>query len=143
MSAAVRQIDVMPTVLELLGLPVPEGLEGTSLVSAMRGEPLPDLPVLGELRQSPRHRSDSLQRGDWKLLVDRAGKRVALYDLIRDPGEREDVAASHPERLREMRDELEALRADAQRKARSYRKPVPLTLADDEREQLRQLGYVA
>jgi len=141
-SAAVRQVDVMPTVLELLGLPIPEHLEGTSLVPAMRGEPLPDLPVLGELRQSPLHRSDSLQRAGWKLLVDRARKRVALYDLTHDPGEHEDLAASHPERVREMRDELEALKAGAQRKAGSYRKPERLTLPDDERESLRQLGYV-
>jgi choline-sulfatase len=141
-SAAVRQVDVMPTVLELLGLPIPEHLEGTSLVPAMRGEPLPDLPVLGELRQSPLHRSDSLQRGGWKLLVDHARQRVTLYDLTRDPGEHQDVAASHPERVREMREELEALKTSAQRKAGSYRKPERLTLPDDERESLRQLGYV-
>ena len=132
-SAPVRQVDVMPTVLELLGLPVPEGLEGTSLVPAMRGEPLPDLPVLGELRQSRLHRSDSLQRGGWKLLVDRAQQRTALYDLTRDPGEHEDVAASHPERVRAMRDELEAMTADAQRKAASFREVKRLDLPEDER----------
>jgi len=141
-SALVRQIDVMPTVLELLGLPVPEDLEGTSLVPAMRGEPLPDLPVLGELRQSQRHRFDSLQRGSWKLLLDRVADRVALYDLASDPGEHEDVAASEPERARAMRDELEALQAGARRKAGSYRKRDPLSLSEDERESLRQLGYV-
>ena len=141
-SAPVRQVDVMPTALELLGLPVPEGLEGTSLVPAMRGEPLPDLPVLGELRQSPLHRSDSLERGGWKLMVDRAQKTVALYDLTRDPEEHEDVAASHPERVREMRNELESLVARARRRADSYREPEPLTLPDAERESLRDLGYV-
>jgi arylsulfatase A-like enzyme len=141
-SAPVRQVDVMPTALELLGLPVPEGLEGTSLLAAMRGEPLPDLPVLGELRQSPLHRSDSLQRGGWKLLVDRARKRTALYDLKRDPGEHEDVATSDPDRVREMRDELEAMIAGARRKAGSYRKAEPLTPLEDETESLRQLGYI-
>jgi arylsulfatase A-like enzyme len=138
----VRQVDVMPTVLELLGLPVPESLEGTSLVPAMRGEPLPDLPVLGELRQSRLHRSDSLERGGWKLVIDRAQKRVALYDLARDPGEHEDVSASHPERVRRMRDELDALVAGARRRAASYRKAEPVTLPDAERESLRRLGYV-
>ncbi len=141
-SAPVRQVDVMPTALELLGLPIPEGLEGTSLVPAMRGERLPDLPVLGELRQSRLHRADSLQRGGWKLLVDRVQQRAALYDLTRDPREHEDVAASHPERVNRMREELEALRAGAQRKADQYREPERLVLPEEERESLRQLGYI-
>jgi arylsulfatase A-like enzyme len=141
-SAPVRQVDVMPTALELLGLPIPEGLEGTSLVPSMRGEPLLDLPVLGELRQSRLHRGDSLQRGGWKLMVNRVRQRAALYDLRRDPREHEDVAASHPERVRRMRNELEALKAGAQRKADSYREPERLALPEEERESLRQLGYV-
>ena len=41
-----------------------------------------------------------------------------------------------------MLDELETLKAGAQRKADSYRKPEPLALPEDERESLRQLGYV-
>jgi arylsulfatase A-like enzyme len=141
-SAPVRQVDLMPTALELLGLPIPEGLEGTSLVPAMRGEPPPDLPVLAELRQSPLHRYDSLQREGWKLVVHRVEKRASLYDLTRNPGEHEDAAASNPERLRRMRDELEALRAGARRKAASYRKPERLSLPEDERESLRRLGYI-
>ena len=33
-----RQVDVLPTLLELLGFPIPEFVQGESLVAAMRGE---------------------------------------------------------------------------------------------------------
>jgi len=36
-AATVRHIDIMPTILELLGLPVPPDLDGTSLVPLIRG----------------------------------------------------------------------------------------------------------
>ena len=36
-AATVRHVDIMPTILELLGLPVPPGLDGTSLVPLIRG----------------------------------------------------------------------------------------------------------
>jgi arylsulfatase A-like enzyme len=47
--APVRHVDVMPTILELLGLPIPPGLDGTSLVPLITGaHPEPELEVFGE-----------------------------------------------------------------------------------------------
>jgi len=37
----VRNIDVLPTLLEAVGLPAPDGIDGESLVPALRGHPLP------------------------------------------------------------------------------------------------------
>jgi arylsulfatase A len=46
-------------------------------------------------------------RGDFKLVVTRGGK-PELYNLVTDPEERRDVAASHPELTRQLNEELKA-----------------------------------
>ena len=83
-----------PDRASLLGLPLPAGLQGQSLVDASfvaRPVPLgtwyPD-PLLG------------MVDGDWKYL--RAPKTGAeeLYDLARDPSERHNLAGAFPDRHR-------------------------------------------
>ena len=46
-------------------------------------------------------------RGDFKLVVTRGGK-PELYNVVTDPDERRDVAASRPELTRQLNDELKA-----------------------------------
>jgi hypothetical protein len=38
-----------------------------------------------------------VREGDWKLLANDGGADVELYDLARDPMEKQDLAASEPE----------------------------------------------
>lgn len=40
----VRAVDIMPTVLELLGIEAPAGLDGVSLTPLLKSQPMPDLP---------------------------------------------------------------------------------------------------
>jgi len=37
-----------------------------------------------------------LRHGEWKLLADEKLERVALYNLVADPGEKADLAEKHP-----------------------------------------------
>jgi len=60
-----------------------------------------------------------------------------LYDLGNDPGEREDLSKNHPERIREMRSALAAVRATSGTGTAPTRE-----LTEEELEQLRALGYV-
>jgi len=48
LDGVTRTIDLAPTLLDLLGLPLPATMEGVSLASALRGERLPDLPAFHE-----------------------------------------------------------------------------------------------
>jgi arylsulfatase A-like enzyme len=66
----------------------------------------------------------ALRQGDWKYIAPGQGPRVQvntntetgndpgpqLYDLARDPGERTNLAAIHPDKVRELADLLEAIR---------------------------------
>ena len=46
--------------------------------------------------------------GDWKLIERFEDGKVHLYDLSKDIGERNDVAAKHPDRVTAMRKKLHA-----------------------------------
>jgi arylsulfatase A-like enzyme len=49
---------------------------------------------------NPGRQQRAVRSGDWKLLVD--GGSLLLYDLAKDPGERNDLAAGHPEIVRSL-----------------------------------------
>lgn len=62
-------------------------------------------------------RSRALRKGDWKLIVFVAkkgtGERVELFNLARDPNEKSNVAKSNPDKVAELKNELEtAVAAD-------------------------------
>lgn len=120
--AGVSLVDLMPTALDLLGLPAPAGLDGISL------RPLWEAP---EVERAPRAlfiEADmdppgptartmvpgddmAVRRGKHKLVLDSKTGAVRLYDLEWDPGETRDVQAEFPELVRELRLELERFRA--------------------------------
>jgi arylsulfatase A-like enzyme len=43
----------------------------------------------------------AVRSGDWKLVLD--GSKQLLFDVSRDPGERDDLAAQHPDRVRVLK----------------------------------------
>jgi arylsulfatase A-like enzyme len=83
----VHLVDVMPTVLELLGLALPPDLQASSLTSADRPQP-----VTAHLGRYGRdYTEDAIYEDPWKLIVSSAGG-VELFDLRSDPGERRNLA---------------------------------------------------
>ena len=48
----------------------------------------------------------SVRKGDWKLIYHHADRRLELYNLKTDIGERQNLAAAQPEKLRELADTL-------------------------------------
>jgi arylsulfatase A-like enzyme len=101
-------IDLAPTILELMGAPVPDTFQGKSLVPELRGQaPESREPILLELSEdshNPPRRA--LLVGDYKL-IDFGRSRFQLYDLKSDPGELKDLAKERPEELARMRQLLE------------------------------------
>ena len=98
-------LDLMPTMLELAGASAdPERpLDGKSLVPLLlRGEPL------GTRQLFWNHKA--MRDGEWKLILGgkTGGDPVGLYDLSKDIGERENLAARFPERLEAMQAALKS-----------------------------------
>jgi arylsulfatase A-like enzyme len=122
-------IDVMPTVLDVLGIDPPVRAQGRSLLPLIEaGEPLRE--HLGV--------TDAVRSDRWKLVE----SRPELYDLAADPAERENRYEGHPEVVAE----LEAVRREIERSneaAKPGGAPAGATpLSPEEKERLRALGYL-
>ena len=93
-SEPVRLVDVLPTILDLLGRQVPRGVDGCSLVPLLDGrEPMPagcDTAVVEIAEDPERYPTVAIRTARWKY-VHREGGPDELYDLEADPGERRNL----------------------------------------------------
>ncbi len=154
-EAPVQLVDVLPTILELVGLESPADLDGTSLLPLVKGEVADGdwRPAISEMRhargacvrlgQEPHCRLDRLavQDARFKLVLSGLPPGQQLYDLQEDPEESRDVSAERPEVLARLQAVGEAHRALPEAVPRSAG-PGPADVADDLRERLRALGYL-
>jgi choline-sulfatase len=136
----VRIVDVMPTVLDLLGQAVPASVQGTTLLPLARGERL-ELMAMAESWYPRYHYGWSelmaVQDGRYKLI--RAPRRE-LFDLREDPGETVNLAERDARRADAMERALDALLARLGTAAAAH---VPSQMDSETAEKLEALGYVA
>ncbi|HEY2942421.1 MAG TPA: sulfatase-like hydrolase/transferase [Vicinamibacteria bacterium] len=139
-TARVGLVDVLPTLLGLLGVEPPPALAGRDLRPALAGRRLAAQPLYAESLFGRLNCRWSSLRGwvneDWKL-VD--GVEPELFDLAADPGERDNRAAREPQRLESLRS---ALRTAVQKMAPGGDTARAVALSPDQEERLRALGYV-
>src|SRR5687768_8620483 len=112
---AVRSEDVMPTILELVGRPVPDGIQGRSLAPLITGSTADlNLDAYSESLYARNHYGwselRSLRSGRFKFI---ATTRPELYDLERDPGELRNLFEERRPLADRMARELEKLSAEA------------------------------
>jgi arylsulfatase A-like enzyme len=132
-KAAVENLDIVPTLLDYLGLPAGDlPFDGQSLRPVIEE----DRPIR-RLTFGNQGRHRTVADGAYKLLFDLAAGGGRLFDLRTDPGETTDVAGERPaeaERLRELlRRWIESTEGPA---AESVRR------ADELEKQLRAVGYL-
>ena len=92
--------DILPTIAELCGAPLPPDIDGLSLVPELLG-------AAAAGRPQAQHKylywefvgQVAVREGDWKAIQPKAGAPWELYDLARDVSERQDLAARHPDVL--------------------------------------------
>jgi arylsulfatase A-like enzyme len=157
LEPTVQTIDLMPTVLELAGLPLPSAAQGESLVplmqAAARGESMRwRRPAITEkaimtMRELPGRSfaSVSLISDGFKLIHNDPappdGSAYELYDHRADPLNTRDLAAEQPERVAALAKLLEQWRESA-RAARLDDSALRESLDDAALERLRSLGYL-
>jgi len=121
----VQSTDIYPTVMEIAGLKLREGIpmDGRSIVPLLNGEPMKRGPIFTHFPHdmgalcAP---STSVRAGDWKLIrFYHAGKNAAshayeLFDLKRDPSEAINLAAYFPEKVRELDQLIESFLEDTE-----------------------------
>jgi len=135
---AVGLVDVMPTVLEALGMPIPEELSGRSMgtLLAGRSEGAPRATVTGFMDGWR-----TIVVGRYKL-IQRTTSRWMLYDLVDDPGEQRDLAAERPIAVRYLRGLLGVTLAEAEAPSVVRAHDAERAVIDPAlRQQLEALGY--
>lgn len=90
-------VDLLPTAAELAGTKAPGGLDGISVVPAFHGKSIPSREYMyWEFHEGGF--SQAVRLGNWKGVRRKSRSApVELYDIVRDPGESNDVAAANPE----------------------------------------------
>ena len=136
-AISARHIDILPTLLEAVGLPAPGDLPGRSLLTAA------ERAATSDPRTSYFEAMSAMLNRGWAPLagiVAGPDKYVDLpiaerYDLASDPGERSNIAGKSPERDRTLAAALRAFNAPppGQRRAEDA----------DAAARLRALGYVS
>lgn len=96
-SGISRHIDVAPTLLDLLNIDIPEEYEGIPLFNTHQQQ-------MALLHTAWRHDYSGLRDGRWKFIYRHTDDFAELYDLEADPGEKINLAAKHPERVKEYRE---------------------------------------
>ena len=137
----VSLVDVLPTLLGLLGVESPEGLPGRDLRPALAGQRVRAEPLYAEsLFGRLNCRWAALRvwvSGDSKLVE---GAAPELFDLAADPREEHDLSAREPQRVERMRAKLRAAVAKMAPAGDSAR---AVALSAEQEERLRSLGYAS
>ncbi|HTO75822.1 MAG TPA: sulfatase-like hydrolase/transferase [Thermoanaerobaculia bacterium] len=138
----VSLVDVMPTVADLAGLPIPAGVQGRSLVPLLSGSGrFEKRPAYSETWYPRFHFGWSdlaaLQDGRYKLIESSAPE---LYDLAADPGEKVNLVAREKERYLALKRQLTSLADAASRNALNAR---PAVSDPEAVRKLASLGYLS
>jgi len=109
--SSVRNMDIMPTILDYCGVRSPQDVQGQSLRPYAEGKSAPNLPScletfgfwkgLGSEFQLVGYRRDG-----YKLIYDLVNQREELYHLVQDPGETVNLLS--PQEMRRDTEDIEA-----------------------------------
>jgi arylsulfatase A-like enzyme/Flp pilus assembly protein TadD len=136
LTQTARSIDLLPTLLDLAGVPQVQKVQGVSLTPAFGGRQVPVatyaetlFPKLNmgwsELR--------SVRVDKWKYI--RAPK-PELYDVVADPAETQNVAATRPEEVKKLEAQLNSITGGIAEKIE------PAAVDSRTLSQLKSLGYL-
>lgn len=137
----VSSLDVMPTVLELLGADeAPPAMRGRSLAPLLAGGSLEARPALSSALAEPLPgRLRSLRTRRWRLVEEPATGRRWLYDLAADPEETANLAAERGDVVSEL---LPALGDELEHASLHQADAGPVRLDARTAHELEVLGYL-
>ncbi len=162
-SGLVGLVDLMPSLLDALGLPAPADLQGKSLAALTEsGAPANRYVFSGAPYNTQgsidntfdyRSRMESIRDERWKLIYENAvslqearkGERtpdaketVELYDIAADPEESREVSGAHPDIAADLREKLQEW---SRRVSAAGRIPATKKMPDELLRQARERGY--
>jgi arylsulfatase A-like enzyme len=140
-AAPVELADVMPTILDLAGLPAPTDLDGRAL---FRGEPDPSHRVYASLDLDG-YRIRSLREGPWKLVWYEPLDTYHLFRLDGPGGEEQPLSVTAGPRVQRVRARLErelAAIVARDRERVEAAEAAPQAVPSEVEDAMRALGYI-
>ena len=145
-NAPVRGIDVAPTLLGLVGIPIPDHMRGQDVmhdsiamdrvrVMETYGGAVPNLGITKSLMAGAEAQRQAVVHDGWKLIL--GGAQKALYHIAEDPLETINVYSQHPEKVTALKELLDAWDTSTARNMEN-----DATLSDDDIKALEDLGYL-
>ena len=137
----VEAVDLMPTILDFLGIKTPAGLDGKSLAPLIRGEVFEPTPAFSETVTTPA--KYSARTPDWKLICNKNAKiPFELFNLANDPFESENLFPQENYRKLPEASLLMRLLNDWIKKYHRGQEIKMAPLSKSDIEKLRALGYL-
>lgn len=138
-SQPVSLVDLLPTVVEILGLPQPPSGDGVSLLPLLRPNPPEQARRLFAHIDLPWARQRAMLSWPYKIIAEIEGDQF-LYDLTSDPREERNLAQERQAELARLYKELTAgSREEVRFPARVKSEGIPPEI----KEKLRSLGYLS
>ncbi len=133
MEHNVQSIDIAPTLLSLVDLPIPEFMEGRNLLDSSSRDVI-----------ASKGQMSVMVRGSLKIKMNILKNSVRLYDLVNDPDESDSIHAKEPKIARQMASDLQvALRSQQQHfESLAGDADRSVVLEPEKVEQLKALGYL-
>jgi arylsulfatase A-like enzyme len=118
-DALAAHYDLLPTILDLEGLPIPKQVDGKSLKPVLDGNAAEvNQYVYGEVSIiQPQY---SIRNQRYKLIESLRSGRIQCFDLLMDPGENQDVCDAIPAVAAELKQALDAHLQYMVAKAKSF-----------------------
>ncbi|HYB95406.1 MAG TPA: sulfatase-like hydrolase/transferase [Vicinamibacterales bacterium] len=111
-------MDLTATILAAAGVPAPAGtrFEGIDLIPVLTARQVTPRTLFWRVNTAGLNQR-AVRDGNWKLFVE--GPRMMLVDVVNDPAERDDVAATHTAIVRKLQQQLAAWEKDVDAEAKA------------------------
>ncbi|WAC06414.1 MAG: sulfatase [Thermodesulfobacteriota bacterium] len=143
----VRSIDLVPTILEVLGIPPLASHQGESLIPLLKLALAPDRPVLsqigGDHPSGGKSELISFNTGDYKIIWNKQTDAKELYHLATDPHEKNNIADEKKEACDDLQTRMKKIIQPPEEAPFHYKpSPAKVCVDDDLLNRLRGLGYI-
>jgi arylsulfatase A-like enzyme len=139
----IRQVDVLPTIMDLLEINYSDKITGRSLVPILNGGDLEEIPVYietGTAQHGTSGNTIGIRTSKYKYLRNRFDEKnnIRLFDLINDPSELKNISKKEPGLVKELEETLKKTiknQTDFEKEELSEEDKMV-------REELKKLGYL-
>jgi choline-sulfatase len=136
----IEVVDLMPTILDLTGQPVPPGVQGSSLMAILEGAGQPPYVAFGESPQFEGQRFVAL--GGMGMVSGIAGEGAGIFNLAIDPLQLDNLAETESDKLAVMVRHLQAWEKMVSVTSLDPNLRTEEDLDEETLKQLKSLGYI-